>query len=156
MLKAISILVVSFFIASLLSCSSTHTLSEPKIQDGLLERFISGESQLECGLACSHTYGSNRRMLTKLYDSEQYQELALEVLKIGYGIDQAWYYLGRAAEGLGYTETALKYYRISLEGPWAGGRCGPNRPSLLNVCDGLNVHQASMNGISRLLRKRAN
>ena len=39
--------------------------------------------------------------MKQLLETDQWSDLAVRVLAIGYKDNLAWYYLGRAAEGLG-------------------------------------------------------
>jgi len=39
--------------------------------------------------------------MKQLLETDQWSDLAVRVLTIGYKDNLAWYYLGRAAEGLG-------------------------------------------------------
>jgi hypothetical protein len=58
--------------------------------------------------------------------------LAAEVARIGYRINQSYFYLGRAAEGLGHVEAARTYYELALASPM---RCG--QIEVFKTCDGL-------------------
>jgi hypothetical protein len=52
------------------------------------------------------------------------------VLQINFDDQVAWYYLGRAAEGLGGRDAAVRYYRRAKFHELACAR-------MINVCDGL-------------------
>lgn len=54
--------------------------------------------------------------LTKsLHDTAQWETLATVVLQDNFGDNLRWYYLGRAAEGMGLCDAAEHYYQISKE-----------------------------------------
>jgi hypothetical protein len=67
--------------------------------------------------------------MKEFYDSERWKDLALAVTEIGDRNDQAYYYLGRSAEGLGYFDAARVYYKLSKTALKCGG--------VINVYDGL-------------------
>jgi hypothetical protein len=97
--------------------------------------FMEGNAVLDCTWTCSGSYGSSRMKLKELYVYEDWRALAALVIQIGHRSDQSYFYLGRAAEGLGANETALKYYRAALIQESGGGvRCN----YLFNNCDGFD------------------
>lgn len=108
----------------------------PQSRQALFETFRSGNAAMDCGLACSGRWGNTRFKVKKLHDSEQWEQLAWEVLYIGYYNDLAWYYLARAAEGLGYFDAARIYYKKSIA--IALGQAPGVAPCnyLFNYCDG--------------------
>jgi hypothetical protein len=87
----------------------------------------SGKVRLTCGLSCSGTFGFNRRKLKRLHDTQNWEELASEVARIGFPQDQAYYYLGRSMEGSGSFDAAMVYYKLGL----ASKKCD----GLFNNCD---------------------
>ncbi len=97
----------------------------------VMAAFEGGDARLTCGMSCAGVYGAARRRLKALYENELWKDLALEVARIGHRDDQAYFYLGRAAEGLGYMNAARTYYnRLALANDF---KCG----GFINVCDGL-------------------
>lgn len=65
----------------------------------------------------------------------RWQELALSVMRIGYMDDLSYYYLGRAAENLGYLQAAQRYYRIAERLSVTQMAC--NKPQVdVNICNG--------------------
>lgn len=92
--------------------------------------FINGEARLTCGVSCSGAGGAARRTEKTFYDTGRWRDLAFEVMRVGFHGDRNYFYLGVAAEGLGYRDAALTYYRIALSG--GGYKCD----GLFNNCDG--------------------
>ena len=88
----------------------------------------SGKVRLTCGLSCSGTYGFNRIKLKRLHDTQNWEDLASEVARIGFPQDQAYYYLGRSMEGSGSFDAAMVYYKLGL----ASEKCD----GFINNCDG--------------------
>ena len=101
-------------------------------------------------------WGYNRRLALEAHDRADWQRLALIVLDVGYNSDLAYYYLGRAAEGMGANDAALTYYRKALEitnhrlfegqGKSPGERCN----FFLSRCDGFEFPADIENRISAL------
>jgi hypothetical protein len=56
-------------------------------------------------------------------EARQWRDLAILVMQIGYINDLTYYYLGRAAEGLGFGDAAKTYYQISVRLTSAGITC---------------------------------
>ena len=80
-----------------------------------------GELRLNCGGWCAGYYGAFRKLQRARYDRQQWKDLAVDIARIGYGIDQSYFYLGRAAEGLGHVEAARTYYELALA---SRNKCG--------------------------------
>lgn len=91
-----------------------------------------GEIRLTCDASCAGSYGACRKLLRARYDRQQWKDLAVEVARVGYRINQSYFYLGRAAEGLGHVEAARTYYELALASPM---KC--RQSEVLGTCDGL-------------------
>ena len=126
-----SIILFVFFCIGITGCASkgSYTPTGEQIVN-FDQKFRNGQMRLTCGIACSGAYGSGRRERKNLHDNELWNDLAISVAKSGWLIDQAYYYLGRSAEGLGYFEAAKTYYKLALS---ANLKCG----GFINTCDGL-------------------
>jgi len=81
--------------------------------------------------------GVHTSLARHLHDAAQWEALATLILNDHYGDDVRWYFLGRAAEGLGWCDAAQTYYAMS-EARMARfiTRC------LGRACGGINVRQA--------------
>ncbi|NOS98753.1 MAG: hypothetical protein HOP25_09830 [Methylotenera sp.] len=136
--KKIPQFIKNFFIAttlasSLFGCASTGIQSKSGEQvNDTFTVLSSGDARLTCGVSCSGAWGSSRRKQKGFYENELWNDLALEVAKVGFASDQSYFYLGRAAEGLGYRDAARTYYKLALSGVH---KCA-GWP--FNNCDGLN------------------
>jgi tetratricopeptide (TPR) repeat protein len=65
-------------------------------------------------------------------------------MKIGYEVDLAYFFLGRAAEEMGYYDAAMKYYKYSLalyDDPEASHHC--RTITLRDYCAGVNIGLAA-------------
>lgn len=105
----------------LTSCVSAPPEVPP---EELVRRLQAGEPALECGLPCRDGWRANRTTALVLNEARQWRELAVLVMQIGYTNDLTYYYLGRAAEGLGFWDAAKTYYRTSVRLTSAGVTCG--------------------------------
>jgi hypothetical protein len=120
-------------LVSLLSgCAAQNAGLPPTAQAALNTEFTDGDAMLSCNLGCVGNYGFHRQDMQALYHAGNWSGLSAEVLNIGENIDQAWFYLGAAAAGLGDDTAAQRYYFISLISPF---QCRKG----INVCDGLDL-----------------
>jgi hypothetical protein len=88
-------------------------------------------SMEECGLGWIHSLPN----MAALEATGRWQDLALSVMRIGYMDDLSYYYLGRAAENLGYLQAAQRYYRIAERLSVTQLAC--NKPQVdVNICNG--------------------
>jgi hypothetical protein len=87
---------------------------------------------LDCRLACLDAWRANRATALVLNETGGWRELAILVMQTGYTDDLTYFYLGRAAEGLGYREAAKTYYQISARLSAAGLACIKENPDLCN------------------------
>ena len=101
--------------------------------DVLLQRLRAGDPLLECNFGCRDEWNVNRTTSLILNESRRWPELAGLVMQIGYVNDLTYYYLGRAAEGLGYRDAAKTYYQISERLTVSGRACSAEGP---NFCNG--------------------
>lgn len=83
----------------------------------LSDEFKNGEARLPCDIHCAVTWALYRDRAKALYNTRAWNELATNVLRIGYADDLSYFYLGKAAEGLGHYRAAENYYRLSRAAP---------------------------------------
>jgi hypothetical protein len=79
----------------------------------LMSELQAGQPMLDCRADCGLAWANNRQQSAVLDSTGQWQPLALLVMQIGYMDDLTYYYLGHAAENLGYLQAAERYYRIA-------------------------------------------
>ncbi len=97
-------------------------VSESQVQAAL----HNGGTVLDCGASCADRWGRSQAELTRRYQAGDWVGLATLVLETGYRQDLAYFYLGRAAEGVGADSAALGYYRTAVSlttGSAADARC---------------------------------
>jgi hypothetical protein len=104
------------------------------------EQFRHGEVVLDCRVACAGNWNANRPELLRRYIARNWTGLADLVIRTGFQEDLAYFYLGRAAEGLGENEAALSYYRVAgalATGPDPSFKCHGGA----DLCDGFTLPQ---------------
>lgn len=141
------VLVISAF--TIMACSTGHDDGETINLADNLKRFEAGESELICNLRCSGSYGAAKPGLESLYRSKKWPELAESTIRTGYTIDLNWYYLGQAAEALGYQPAARKYYETALTTTL---KCD-SWP--FNICGGIDVPGSARQSLDRMWKKLA-
>ncbi len=95
-------------------CSTKYQAVTPELQATFLADLQAGKLNLDCGEGCALTWGQRAATIHAVDLGERWQELATDVMQIGFGSDLAYYYLGQAAQGLGYHQAAIAYYSQSL------------------------------------------
>ena len=76
-------------------------------------RLRTGEPLLACREPCLAAWRLAQPQAAQLDASRRWAELAALIVSTGYQDDLSLYYLGQAAEGLGYPAAAASYYRQS-------------------------------------------
>lgn len=97
---------------SLVSCAERIDTVKPA---GSLALLRAGRPLLSCRQPCLAEWRSAQPQAAQLDVSARWQDLAVLLLRIGYQDDLSLYYLGRAAEGIGYRGAAASYYRQSTQ-----------------------------------------
>src|SRR5688572_12118659 len=98
-----------------------------------------GRALLTCRDACLDEWRRLQPQATQLEAAGRWPELAAMVLQANYEDDLSLYYLGRAAEGLGYPGAAASYYRQSLRLSGTSGSC----EYLSRICGGVALPRAA-------------
>lgn len=135
----VNTILYTFLSLGLIGCIS----SPPKASVSSFEHaFLNGETRLDCTLLCSMKFGTNLPDMHQLYLQQRWHELSSKVIEIGFNQNIAYYYLGRAAEGLGKPKAAEIYYLLSESAP----RC------LLNGCKGLSFPDVTTERLANIKR----
>jgi Zn-dependent protease with chaperone function len=120
------------------------TLVSPAFED-----FKRGQAKLPCG-DCSIKFQNAKDDLKKIHAQGKWEELAKAVLDVGYRQDISSYYLGIAAEGLGYPAAARQYFSQAVE--LAKRKETHCDGSFLNLCNGIQLPTAAEAALNRLGR----
>jgi hypothetical protein len=129
MIRLFCMVWVVFFLGG---CTDPAAETDAATMVALQEQFSAGNITLDCGVVCASTYGTARPVLIGAYQAADWPTLAREIIRIGENSDQSYYYLARAAEGMGYQAAARIYYQRALDAP---DKCA----GLYNNCDGIDV-----------------
>jgi hypothetical protein len=108
-----------------------------------------GRALLGCREACLAEWRRLQPEAAQYDAAVRWPELAAAVLQAGYEDDLSLYYLGRAAEGLGYPGAAASYYRQSLRFAATSGSC----QKLSRVCGGINPPRAAAARLASIERQ---
>jgi hypothetical protein len=98
----------------LAGCANKYDTITPEIQARMMSDLQQGNLTLDCGPKCTFTWLAQAPQVHALDIAEKWNDLAVRVQQIGYGSDLAYYYMGQAAQGLGYHTAAITYYSTSL------------------------------------------
>lgn len=139
--------------AVLAGCISVPLNMTPEQRQAILWQVREGQPILDCReFSCIAAWGANRQQFIALHNSRQWEELAVRVGVTGYKDNLAYYYLGRAAEGLGWWEAANRYYRVSNTLTYTQYACdagGFNNCNLFAFPDDLVIRMAAVEAASR-------
>ena len=109
-------------------------LSEP------FEKFKRGDTVLDCRAQCGFAYSRKKGDWKKLHASQQWRDLAVSVLQVGYLGDYSYFMLAEAAKGLGLKDAAATYYQRAVD---AGSDYGCN-----DDCEGFQVQKLSRSALA--------
>lgn len=124
----------AIFLMSMLcfSCGMQHKTVSPEIRSQMLDDLREGRLTLRCKIDCDFTWLQNYPSMAKMHNTGMWEDLAILVMQIGLENGPSYFFLGKAADGLGYYESAVKYYNYSLamyRDPNALNHCkGTDRP----------------------------
>lgn len=122
----------------LAGCASTVVDATDSATVARHDAFKSGIVNLPMGTFEAAEWTLNRPAAYDLLAAGQWRELADLVQRKGINNDLAWYYLGRAAEGLGDVNLARTYYQRSLDRTNSDKYSASCRGKVMSMCDGFN------------------
>ncbi len=102
------------------------------------EAFKSGNIVLPMGTIEAAEWTINRQNAYDLLAAGRWRELADLVQRKAINNDLAWYYLGRAAEGLSQTDLARTYYQRSVDRTKSGKYSHRCQGKVMSMCDGFD------------------
>ena len=89
----------------------------PEVTPGMQVRMMAdlraGKLALSCGPKCRDAWNGQLATISSLDQVERWSDSTLRIMQIGYGGDLAYFYLGRAAQGMGYHQAAIVYFMQS-------------------------------------------
>jgi hypothetical protein len=120
----------------LAGCGEQHSSANP---DNGLVLMQTGAPILGCRDACLADWRREQPQAQLLDAAGQWRDLATLVIRVGYQDDLSLYYLGRAAEGLGFAAGAAGYYGQSTQLSGTAIACA----NLSRQCGGLIFPRAA-------------
>lgn len=96
-------------------CVPRHAVVTPELRTQMMADLKAGKPNLTCEIECAFSWMDNFQRMITLHNASQWEALAELVMQVGHGKDLSYYFLGKAAEGLGYYDAAAQYYQISLQ-----------------------------------------
>jgi Trypsin-like peptidase domain len=131
---------ITFAVALFLltGCASTVVDATDQATIARFDAFKSGNVVLPMGTLEAAEWTINRQPAYNLLAAGRWRELADLVQRKGINNDLAWYYLGRAAEGLSYVELARNYYQLSLDRTKSDKYSHRCQGKVMSMCDGFD------------------
>lgn len=90
------------------------TTLAPLPNESTRSKLEKGDIRFTCGLDCSKAWADEKVTWKSFDEKKSWEELVNSVIKVNFIGDQPYYFLGRAAEGLGYFDAANVYYNLAL------------------------------------------
>jgi hypothetical protein len=134
---------IGFFLFSIISASSAFGAG--KIIDS--DEFKTGKFRLHHSWMGKGAWGAND--LYKLFLKQDWAELVDQMAEKEYVSNIYYFYLGHAAEQLGYQDAAIEYFKASTDPSVYKFECG----IAFFSCHGLSFPNDSKNAIDRILNK---
>ena len=123
--------------------------AEPQVMTFIsedFEKFRRGDVVFSCTYECALSYTWHRGSWKRMYDKQQWRDLAVAVVKAGYLNDLTYFYLAEAAKGLGLPDAAKKYYALAIDAAKGEKTCAGG---LMDTCDGLDVARSAQAALAR-------
>jgi S1-C subfamily serine protease len=143
-----SVVVLGSFL--LVGCASTAVDTTDQATVARYDAFGSGNVVLPMGTLEAADWTINRQNAYDLLAAGRWRELADLVQRKGINNDLAWYYLGRAAEGLQQAELARTYYQRSVDRTKSGKYSHRCQGKVISMCDGFDFPDVAQTRLSSL------
>ena len=124
-------------LVALAGCATPPTAAVTPAQ--AVAQLRTGQPLLQCRDACVGEWQRAQPQAAQLAVARRWAELAALTIGVGYQDDLSLYYLGKAAEGLGYPGAAASYYRQSTYVSGTTNAC----QNLSRVCGGMAFPRAA-------------
>ena len=114
----------------------------------LLDSLRKGTVELDCvSSACARAWTARAELAANLTMQGRWAELTTLLAVTGYRSDLTWYFLGRAADGLGSPKAARHYYET------ARAELGdPRSCNVSGLCSATNIAAAIDSGLAKARR----
>jgi hypothetical protein len=136
--NAVRALCATVLLGSLAACATGGASPLKETDEQALEQLRTGSAALDCDQSCSGAWRRNRPEMMTYLKANDWRDLGLLVIRTDYRQDLGYFYLGRAAEGLGEREAASEYYKTAealATGTVDSAKCAATPGG----CDGLTL-----------------
>jgi peptidoglycan hydrolase-like protein with peptidoglycan-binding domain len=96
------------------SCAQQYGYITPEIRAQFLNDLKAGSLTLKCRFHCDLSWLHNYPRMINLHNTRMWADLAELVMQIGLENGPSYYFLGKAADELGYYDAAIIYYEYSM------------------------------------------
>ncbi|MFN8946553.1 MAG: S1C family serine protease [Alphaproteobacteria bacterium] len=147
-MRFVTMLAVALWVAGCAMSTTVNTTDQAAM--ARFDAFRGGNVTLPMGALEAAEWALYRDTAYEHLASGQWRDLADVVQRKGINNDLSWYYLGRAAEGLGEITLARQYYQRSIErsnSEKASHRC---QGAVISLCDGFEFPDVTMARLSQL------
>ncbi len=134
----------------LTGCASTDVDTADSATSERFQAFKTGNVILPMGTLEAADWTINRQAAYSLLAAGRWRELADLVQRKGINNDLAWYYLGRAAEGLGEADLARSYYQKSVDRTQSDKYSQRCQGKVVSLCDGFDFPDVAQARLSSL------
>jgi S1-C subfamily serine protease len=146
----VRVLILAIAMLGLAACASTVVDTTDAATTARFDAFKSANIQLPMGTIEAADWTLNRQAAYNLLAASRWRELADLVQRKGINNDLNWYYLGRAAEGLGETELARVYYQRSIERTRSDKYSHRCQGKVISLCDGFDFPDVAQTRLGAL------
>jgi outer membrane murein-binding lipoprotein Lpp len=143
-----SLIAIALIGSGMLLAGCAGRQETPAVPD-LLAQLRTGRAALDCRDACLADWRAAQPKAAQFETRAQWQDLAALVMRSRYRDDLSLYYLGRAAEGLGYLNAAAVYYRQSAQLSATSQSC----QQLSRLCGGVALPRTAASRLAAIERE---
>jgi Trypsin-like peptidase domain len=146
----VRVLIAFIAMLCLSACASTAVDTTDAATTARYDAFKSGNVILPMGTLEAAEWTLNRDTAYNLLGAGRWRELADLIQRKGINNDLNWYYLGRAAEGLGEIELARAYYQRSIERTRSDKYSQRCQGKVISMCDGFDFPDVAQTRLGAL------
>jgi hypothetical protein len=139
---------IALFLTIVVAGCATTPPPDERTAAAELQAVMQGDLLLKCrDASCAYDFGTKRKRMHALFVEQSWDQLAITVASVGHPSDVAYFYLGRASEGLQRRQAANRYYDLALR-----ERARLPCEKVFDVCEGLHLVDEIVQGQIRLGR----
>jgi S1-C subfamily serine protease len=136
--EIVRLIIAAIAVSALAACATKSVDATDAATSARAEAFKSANVALPMGTIEAAEWTLYRQNAYDLLAAGKWQDLADLVQRKGINNDLNWYYLGRAAEGLGDIDLARNYYQRSIERTKSDKYSQRCQGKVMSTCDGFD------------------